>query len=311
MSRIAFPDAAAGVHSIDHFALIEPDLDEAARFLTTFGLRVTPAGDRLEVRTATDDHLWALILPGPRKRLAWITFGCHARDLETLQKQVVVAGGLPAAPGPGGTAGGFWFRDPDGTLMQVKAGPKTMPDSKTPLADMSVPPNVRGAPARSAARKVRPTRLSHLALFTPDVTRAVEFHTRALGLRLADRSGDIIAFTYGRHGSDHHLVAFLASGGNGLHHASWDMPAMEDVGLGNTQMRAAGYDEHWGPGRHVLGSNYFNYVKDRFGQWWEYSAHIDYIAKDAPWQVAGYADEDALYLWGPEMPADFPLNAEL
>jgi catechol 2,3-dioxygenase-like lactoylglutathione lyase family enzyme len=153
--------------------------------------------------------------------------------------------------------------------------------------------------------------MSHMALFTSDVTRSLDFHIRALGIRLADRSGDIIAFTYGRHGSDHHLLAFITGGGPGLHHASWDVPSIEDCGKGNTQMRAAGYDRHWGPGRHVLGSNYFNYVKDDFGQWWEYSAHIDYIEKNAPWTMANFADEDSLYLWGPDLPEEFPVNTEM
>ena len=75
-------------------------------------------------------------------------------------------------------------------------------------------------------------------------------------------------------------------------------------------MRTAGYTQHWGPGRHVLGSNYFDYVKDSFGQWWEYRAHIDYIEKDVEWKVANFADEDSLYLWGPDMPEDFPVNVE-
>lgn len=61
----------------------------------------------------------------------------------------------------------------------------------------------------------------------------------------------------------------------------------------------------------MLGSNYFNYVKDSFGQWWECSAHIDYIEKDAVWTIANFADEDSLYLWGPDMPEEFPANVEV
>ena len=311
MTKIDFPDAKAGIHSIDHFALTVPDLNEAERFLSAFGLRVERGNNLLRLRTTDSDHVWALLLRGPRKRFAYLAVGCYEADFETIKAQVGEAGGVAAGPHPSGSRDGFWFLDMDGTLVQLKVAPKTMPDAKSRMQDMNVPVNVRGAPARSAARKVRPTRMSHMALFTANVTRAVEFYTKALGLRLSDRSGDIIAFTYGRHGCDHHLLAFLAGGGNGLHHSSWDMPGVEEVGLGNTQMRASGYVHHWGPGRHVLGSNYFNYVRDSFGQWWEYSAHIDYIGKGANWVVANFADEDALYLWGPDMPEDFPVNVEL
>lgn len=311
MSKIDFADATAGIHSIDHFALVVPDLNEEERFLLAFGLNVERQAQRLALRASQNDHVWAYILPGPRKQLAYVSLGCYAEDLETIRAQVQAAGGQFTDPHPNGSADGFWFRDPDGLLFQVHVAAKTMPDAKSEMANMNVPSNVRGAPARSRAQTTRPTRLSHMALFTSDVTRSLAFHTQALGVRLADRSGDIIAFTYGRHGSDHHLLAFLAGGGPGLHHSSWDVPSVEHAGLGNTQMRAAGYNRHWGPGRHVLGANYFNYVKDSFGQWWEYSAHIDYIEKGVDWTVANFADEDSLYLWGPDMPEEFPVNVEL
>lgn len=311
MSRIDFSEAALGVHSIDHFALVVPDLQEEARFLKAFGLEVQEEQGRLLLRAAGSQQVWGVILAGQRKQLAYVSMACYPEDLEGIRQQVAAAGGAFALPHPAGNAQGFWFRDPEGQLFQVQAAPKNQPDQKSAMPDLSIPSNVRGAPARSKAPLSRPTRLSHMALFTSDVTRSLDFHIRALGVRLADRSGDIIAFTYGRHGSDHHLLAFLAGGGPGLHHSSWDVPSVEDCGRTNTQLRAAGYERHWGPGRHVLGSNYFNYAKDRFGQWWEASAHIDFIEKDAQWTVANFADEDSLYLWGPDMPEEFPVNGEL
>jgi hypothetical protein len=67
---------------------------------------------------------------------------------------------------------------------------------------------------------------------------------------------------HGPHGSDHHLMALAASDGAGLHHASWDVGSFDDIGLGSQQMSQAGYSKGWGLGRHVLGSNYFRYVRD-------------------------------------------------
>ena len=311
MSKIDFETSPVGVHSIDHFALIVPDLHEEEKFLTAFGLTVEATDDRLLLRTGDDPHIWGIVLKGERKKRAYVSMGCYAEDLEGIRQQVQAAGGNFESNHSAGTTEGFWFRDPDGILFQVKIGSKTQPDAKAPMPDLSIPSNVRGAPARSKAPRARPTRMSHMALFTSNVTRSLEFHIRALGVRLADRSGDIIAFTYGRHGSDHHLLAFLIGDGPGLHHSSWDVPSVEDCGRSNTQLRAAGYDRHWGPGRHVLGANYFNYAKDKFGQWWEASAHIDYIEKDAEWTVANFADEDSLYLWGPDLPEEFAINTEL
>ena len=85
-------------------------------------------------------------------------------------------------------------------------------------------PNALGvpiAPARSQAAAARPQRLSHLLLFCTDVPRALAFYTQVLGLRLSDRSQDLIAFSHGAHCSDHHLLAWVKSEAPGLHHSIW------------------------------------------------------------------------------------------
>jgi catechol 2,3-dioxygenase-like lactoylglutathione lyase family enzyme len=307
------PRPAAGIHSIDHFALAVPDLRATRDFLSAFGLRINGLGNELELRVDGNEHVWGRVLQteGPRKRLEYLAVGCFAADIEALHAQVVAAGGAIAAPHRLGRHEGFWFTDPDGNLVQVKVGAKTMPDFKARLTDECAPAGARGSPPRSKAPVFRPTRLAHVALFTPNVSRAVDFYQQALGVLLADRSREIIAFTYGRHGSDHHLLAFLASGAPGLHHSSWDVGAIGAVGLGAERLRAAGYVHQWGLGKHVLGSNYFNYIRDSTGQWWEHICDIDYIPKDAPWAGGDYDEEDGFYLWGPSVPADFGTNTEI
>ena len=105
-------------------------------------------------------------------------------------------------------------------------------------------------------------------------------------------------------------MAFAKSDGPGLHHTSWDVGSIDEVGMGSEQMRNAGYADGWGVGRHVLGSNYFYYVRDPWNSWAEYSFDIDFVAPDAGWQAADYAPEDSLYVWGPGLPADFITNFE-
>src|SRR6478609_8820692 len=131
-----------------------------------------------------------------------------------------------------------------------------------------------------------------------------------VGLRLSDRS-DRVAFMHAIHGSDHHILAFAQSSGPGLHHCSWDMSGIDDIGLGAMHMAGKGYSEGWGLGRHVLGSNYFHYVRDPWGSYAEYSCDIDYIPAEQNWQAGSHPPEDSFYLWGPEPPADFALNREL
>ncbi|WP_158935609.1 VOC family protein [Burkholderia sp. S171] len=311
---IARPDAS--VHSIDHYALYVPSIPEAERFFSAFGLDVSHCGQHaqeLELRAA-DGWRWARVLPSSSKSLAYLSFGCFDGDLEPIRCQVAAAGARLVAPHPSvlpeENVVGFWFNDPDGNLVQVKPGPKTSPQGKTSTLLPIGTPDARGSHPRSAAKIVRPQRLSHVLLFSPNVLRALDFYGKALGLRLSDRSLDVIAFTHAPHGSDHHLVAFAKSTARGWHHAAWDVPNVNTVGLGASQMAAAGYTEGWGTGRHVLGSNYFHYVQDPWGSFCEYSADIDFVSAGYEWPAGDFAPEDSLYLWGPSLPGNFIHNTE-
>ena len=299
---------SVGVHSIDHFALNVPSLSDAENFFTAFGLDVTRSNDCLDI-SAGDGHRWARLLPSDRKSLAYLSFNCFAEDLSTIE-QMVSAAGATVVNGPSGSVGGFWFHDPDGNLLQVRVGPKTSPAAKTPLTHIEVPGDSRGSCMRSEVKIVRPRRMSHVLLFTPDTSRAVRFYEKALGLRLSDKSADIIAFTHAIHGSDHHLVAFVKSTAKGWHHVSWDVASVDEVGNGATQMAAAGFKEGWGTGRHVLGSNYFHYVRDPWGSFSEFSADMDFVSADKPWPAGDFLPEDSLYQWGPDVPEYFIRNTE-
>ncbi|WP_087725853.1 VOC family protein [Pandoraea sp. PE-S2T-3] len=319
MTASPLPGAPCAVHSIDHFALNVPSLAQAQHFFTAFGLEVSEAaapGQALDLRAA-DGHRWARVLPADGKSLAYLQFNCFAQDFDALRAQVVRAGATPAdrpaslaeASGRASEAG-FWFHDPDGNLIGVRAGVKTSPDAKPSFTLNSTANGARGTHCRHDVVQVRPRRLSHVLLFTPDVLGSLAFYSNALGLRLSDRSQDLIAFTHAPHGCDHHLVAFAKSHARGWHHCSWDVASLDEVGNGAAQMAAAGYRHGWGTGRHVLGSNYFHYVQDPWGSFSEYSADIDYVAKDQTWPAGDFDPEDSLYLWGPEVPADFIRNTD-
>lgn len=314
MDNCTVPHRAA-VHSIDHFALNVPSIGEARHFFESFGLDVSEVQGEaaaLELR-AGDRHRWARIFTSDRKSLAYLSFNCFASDLAAIKSQVEKTGSIAAAPHPnavGDKADNFWFIDLDGNLIQVRVGPKTTPTAKAAVTMTSTPPDTRGSCTRSAVAPVRPARMSHVLLFTPDTLRAVDFYERSIGLRLSDKSVDIIAFTHGAHGSDHHLLAFAKSSAKGWHHVAWDVPTVEEVGIGASQMAAAGYKAGWGTGRHVLGSNYFHYVQDPWGSFSEYSADIDFVSSERPWISGDFPPEDSLYLWGPDVPDNFIVNTE-
>ena len=300
-----------GVHSMDAFNMVVPNLRLAEDFYKTFGLDVREEGESLGLYTFGNAHRWASISESSRKKLNFLSFGVFEEDLEPIKRRVESFGIKLLDPPKGFDSNGIWFYDHNDVLIEVKVAEKTSPDEKQPFAMTSCAPGVPGAPQRSKASKVRPHRMAHVLVFTADVPKAIDFYSRVLGLRLSDRSGDGICFMHGIHGSDHHLVAFAKSSAPGLHHCSWDVGNINEIGKGAMQMAEKGFQKGWGMGRHVLGSNYFHYVRDPWGSYSEYSADIDYIPPTCDWDAGDYALEDSIYLWGPELPKDFITNHEL
>ena len=299
-----------GVHSVDHFNFVVPDLKQAQSFYTNFGLDVREEGNGLGLYTAGHDHRWGRVGEGAAKKFGYLSFGAYPEDFEGLRARLKQNDVQQLDAPAGFESNGIWFRDPDGTLIEIRVAEKSSPDEKAIQNNPSSPPGVQGSHARSTAPVVRPRRLAHVLVFCSDVSRAVRFYHSVVGLRLSDRSGEGIAFMHGIHGSDHHMVAFAKSDGPGLHHLSWDVGSIHEVGLGAMQMADRGFTAGWGMGRHVLGSNYFHYVRDPWGSYSEYSSDIDYIPVDCDWPADDHPGQDAFYVWGPNPPADFVVNHE-
>jgi catechol 2,3-dioxygenase-like lactoylglutathione lyase family enzyme len=297
-------------HSVHEFVFSVPDLAQAKSFYASFGLDVRQEQDCLGLYTDGHPQRWARIFKGDGKRLLWLSWGIHAEDRDSFAGRLAGLGVERIDPPAHAEAAGLWFRGPDGLAHQLVVAPKCSPEAKTVRVTPPEHSSCGRAPQRHQLSQVRPRRLSHILLFAPDVDEGVRFYADVLGLRLSDRSGSIIAFMHTPHGSDHHLIALARSQRCGLHHSSWDVASIDEVGIGGQQMAAAGHAEGWGLGRHVLGSNYFRYVRDPWGSYAEYSHDMDYIAAGQDWPAGDYPAEDALYVWGPALPADFTTNYE-
>jgi catechol 2,3-dioxygenase-like lactoylglutathione lyase family enzyme len=302
---------AIAIHSVNRIVFTVPELNEAERFYQAFGLDARRNGRQLDLYTHGHPHCWGSVYAnGERKKLAYVSYGIFKEDLEPFRARIQHLGlGCQSHLLSDGT--GLWLHDPDGVATQLAASPKVSPSQKsTGTTPQYGTPGARAAPRRSEVAQVRPRHLSHVLRFTPDVLRMVQFCTDVLGLRLSDKSRDVIAFLHSAHGSDHHLVAFAKSEAPGLHHTSWDVGSVDELGSGAEQMRMQGYSKGWGIGRHVIGSNYFYYAQDPWGSFAEYSFDIEFIPASLDWQPSDHPAEDSFYVWGPLPPDDFSTNYE-
>jgi catechol 2,3-dioxygenase len=300
------------VRSFLHYALEVPDQALGQKYYQDFGLVDATGGkSAVQLRPARQDREVVQLYAGPRKRLHHLCYGATGEDWAGVRAALRAAGVREVDPPRGAPEGGVWVRDPDGHLVNVReeAAPPAPADPPLQLNGPGYTPRVarRGAPERGF--RPSPRRLGHVLLFTPDVDRQIDFYTRALGLKLSDRSGTLIAFL--RCNTDHHTLALLASPGPGFHHASFQVGSIDEIALGAVAMADRGWQPGWGLGRHVIGSNFFYYVRDPWGSLAEYYFDLDCIPEDCAWQPRDFPGEDSLYIWGPPVPADFGENKEL
>ena len=169
----------------------------------------------------------------------------------------------------------------------------------------------RGAPDRNV--DTRPRKLGHILKFTTDINRDIEFYTTLMGMKLSDRIGDELAgFLRCGGDSDHHTLALASSEAPGLHHLSWEMGNLDQLRMCAEKMLAAGYQNGWGIGRHIYGSNYFHYIRDPWMGLNEFFWDIDFIPENADWEIEkAEANEESLFQWATEHPPeDFLKNYE-
>lgn len=104
---------------------------------------------------------------------------------------------------------------------------------------------------------------------------------------------------------DHHCL-FIGGGGASahVHHASFEVHDFDTQALGHRWLARKGYRSVWGVGRHVLGSQIFDYWRDTSGNMVEHYADGDLVNRRSPVAFVE-AGSDSLAIWGPEVPADF------
>ena len=291
-----------------------PDLDQAERFFNTFGLRTrarTP--DRLYVHGTGPEHHLIIAHQGEQRLLATAYELPDARDLDRASR-LEGASAIEAIDGPGGGRR-VTLRDLDGNGVELGHGVARMAPIEVPkqvfnsAAERDRRRNVVVRPARGPSNVLR---IGHVVIRSMRVAALRDWYTEMLGLLESDDvpspDGDGLLMSFVRldQGAvpvDHHVMQILKGTQNRIHHISFEVQDIDDLYVGHDAMAEAGYRHMWGIGRHVQGSQIFDYWIDPFGVMYEHWTDTDMLDASVSKNVTELADMHAP--WGPEMPHDF------
>src|SRR5258708_1241165 len=96
---------------------------------------------------------------------------------------------------------------------------------------------------------VRPRKLGHVVIGSTDYEATSRFFTEGLGFKASDYIKGAGAFL--RCSTDHHNVLVLSAPVNFLHHTSWQVEAVDEIGRGACPVLEAHPERHVGGlGRH-------------------------------------------------------------
>jgi catechol 2,3-dioxygenase-like lactoylglutathione lyase family enzyme len=126
----------------------------------------------------------------------------------------------------------------------------------------------------------RPTKLGHVAAFSPSLDQIQGFYHDLLGFRWSDTIGDFFVFL--RCNADHHAANFLQSAKfTGMHHVAYEMRDLNHLQTTLDHLARNDFRLHWGPGRHGPGHNVFTYHRDPDGNTIELFTQLDQMIDEA------------------------------
>ena len=194
-----------------------------------------------------------------------------------------------------------------GVAVHVGIAPRLAQRPPPPVA-YNQPGNICRAGSRAAwtlrQGRVQPRKLGHAVVGSTDHHRTMRFFTDGIGFKVSDLIKGQGAFL--RCSTDHHNLLVLQAPVTFLHHTSWQVDDVDDVGRAAFDMLQGHPERHvWGLGRHYAGSNFFWYLKDPAGNFSEYYSDLDCIVDDQLWTPEDLEGAKGLFAWGPPPPPSF------
>jgi catechol 2,3-dioxygenase-like lactoylglutathione lyase family enzyme len=157
---------------------------------------------------------------------------------------------------------------------------------RRPLNALGEISNVPGSPVQRNANElgvdvnrgpIRPRTLSHVVYFVPDVAKAEAFYVERLGFRCTDRFEGVGPFLQASGSLEHHSHFLIGAPEfmKGVEHFTFHFSGPTEVIQNGSRFIEKGYQAFWGPGRHILGSNWFWYFNSPFACHVEMDADMD------------------------------------
>jgi catechol 2,3-dioxygenase-like lactoylglutathione lyase family enzyme len=304
-------DPIIKVEDVAFVRFFAPDLDAMERFLGDFGLARGERSDtRLTMRGADPSPFVHLTELGPAS-FGGVGFRAQgASDLKTLA--AATGQQVSDSPFPGG-GHAVALTDPNGFPVwvihgQTHAAARPLPARPT-LNDAHGRPRI-DAPTRMAKGPSTVKRLGHVVLNVKSYPETRAWMERHLGLivsdevRIADPGSEIGAFMRCDRGAtptDHHTVFLVGTGTPKFNHAAFEVAHTDDLMRGHYHLKDLGAHHEWGVGRHILGSQIFDYWRDPWGHTLEHWTDGDLYTAESGSRVATLQDLIGTQ-WGPEAP---------
>lgn len=288
------------LHGLVSVTIGVPNVADVATYYEDFGL--SSRGDNVFATVDGGDQL--RLVHAPRRRLVEAVFGADHSD--DLAKAAAALGRLGISTTIQ-VAGLSSVEPATGTIVRLTVRPRTKQNaSKSPV--YNGPGRIERVNARAdgvlRTSRVRPRRLGHLVLGTPQFETTASFFRDGLGFKVSDQVRDVGVFL--RCSTDHHNILVQRAPVPFLHHTSWQVDDIDEVGRGAMRMLETDPQRHvWGLGRHHAGSNFFWYLKDPAGNFSEYYSDMDSIPEDALWTPQTLEGARGMFNWGPPPPASF------
>jgi len=271
-----------------------PDLDLMERFLTDFGFTISARRDNTLYARGTDPAPYVHVTEQGAPGFLGLGFETEsAEDLQALAEQEGLAvEEIPAL------AGGQRVRmlDPNGYQIDAVFGRAAAdPIPVAPAELRNCGSERRRFGARRQLREGTPQlkRMGHAGLLVRDFRESEAWYKARFGLLASDEIfiGDpsrvIAAFLRCDRGAtytDHHTLVLIAppDGATGLDHVSFEVEDIDDVMIGHEHLQQAGYKHKMGAGRHILGSQVYDYWHDPWGHVLEHYADGDLLDSSEP-----------------------------